>query len=231
MSLFEARIELIREDGVKVPALRMTPEFEAAAKLNGAGVVVVGGERGLGDEEYARILTPLCDHGYFVVALDLVRGGAVTSDEEAEKLAAALDHSIAIDDLVAGILTCKQVAAGKIGVIGIGAAAAVALEGATQLPHIDCVVHVDGPPPAKSARLARLRASLLIHRASEGRLLSKADCDDIAARAERSRAPIVTYDYPTRDGFFAHPRNDDEAFHSRVAWDRTRDFLSTALVG
>lgn len=230
MSLFEKRIELIREDGVTVPALRMTPEFEAAEKLKGAGVVVVGGERGLGDDEYARFLTPLCDHGYFVIALDLVRGAAGRSDEEAAQLAAALDHSIAIDDMVAGILTCKELASGKIGVIGIGVAAAIAIEAATQVPHIDGVVHVDGPPPARSARLARLRAPVQMHRASEGSLLSKADCDDLVARAERSRTPIALWDYPARDGFFTRPRNDDEAFQSRVAWDRTRDFLSFALV-
>lgn len=230
MSLFEARIELVREDGVKVPALRMTPEFEVAEKLHGAGVVVVGGERGLGDEEYARLLTPLCDHGYFVIAFDLVRGGAAVSDEEAQKLAAALDRSIAIDDLVAGILTCKQVASGRIGVLGLGVAAAIAIEAATQLPQIDAVVHIDGPPPARSARLARLRAPLQFHRASEGTLLSKADLDDVVARSERSRTQIASYDYPAGDGFYARPRDDDEAFHSRVAWDRTRDFLSYALV-
>ena len=83
-------------------------------------------------------------------------------------------------------------------------------------------------PAASESRRSEPREAL--YRAQHGSLLSRADFDDIYARCKRGKAQLLCDDYPAGDGFFAHPRDDDEAFQSRMAWDRTRDFLSFALL-
>ena len=230
MSVFEETIQVIREDGVALPGMMLTPDFEPAEKCRGAGVVVVGGERGLGDAERTRLAGPLAEYGYFVVALDLVRGRPAASDADAAARAAGLDRSIAIDDIVAGILTLQQIASGKIGVIGVGIAGAIAIEAATMVPRIDGVVHVDGPPPSRAVRVTRLRAPVQIHRASRGNLFSAEDFADLQERSTRAKVRYLFEEYDADDGFFTRPRDDNEALQGRIAWDRMRDFLSYALI-
>lgn len=209
MSAYEEPAEIVREDGSTIPGTWINPDGEAAQRCNGAGVVVLGGER------FAKQLGEL---GYFVVAFDLVPG------------ADGFDQPTAIDDLVAGILACKKLTAhGKVGVLGIGIAGALAIEAATMLPHIDAVILVDGPPPSPTAKLARLRAAINVHRAETGTLFTAADFADMERRAQRSKARLLCNAYPARDGFFATPRDADEATQARIAWDKTRDFLSYAL--
>jgi len=228
MDLFEEQLELEREDGVTLPGLRVTPDFEAATSCKGAGVLVVGGEWGLSAEDHARFVTPLAEFGYFVVALDLVRGRRTEAGDEAQQRAAGLDHAIAIDDIQAGILCLKELARGKIGVIGLDVAGAIAIEAATMLPHIDAVVHAGGPPPRPQARLSRLRAAILIHRTVDGPL-NEAAYLDVYARMRRSKADLLGYEYAARPDFFIRPRDEAEREEAVIAWDRTRDFLTTTL--
>ncbi len=211
MSVYEETATIVREDGSTIPGIWINPDGEAAQTRKGAGVVVVGADR----ERFAKLLGDL---GYFVVAFDLVPG------------ADGFDHATAIDDLVAGILACKKLTAhGKIGVLGVGIAGAIAIEAATMLPHIDAVVLVDGPPPSRTAKLARLRAAINVHRAEAGTLFSAADVADLEKRMAPSKAQLLCTAYPAGDGFFTTPRDEDEATQARLAWDKTRDFLSFAL--
>lgn len=230
MSAYEEQTEIVREDGVTLPGIWIDPDGEAAHARKGAGVVVVGGERGLRQADRDRFVTPLGDLGYFVIAFDLVRGSPALTDDDAAARARGLDHGIAIDDLAAGILACKQLTSfGRIAVIGIGIAGAIAIEAATMLPHIDAVVHVDGPPPSRTAKLSRLRAAINVHRAESGTRFTAADFEDLERRAKASKAQLLCNTYPTHDGFFTDPRDEEAASQARIAWDRTRDFLGYAL--
>jgi hypothetical protein len=211
MSAYEEPADIIREDGVNLPGVWINPDGEAAQRCKSAGVIVVGGEHGLRATDRERFVTPLGELGYFVVAFGVVGG-------------------VDIDDLVAGILACKQLTAhGRLGVIGIGSAGAIAIEAATMVPHIDAVVAVDAPPPSPSARLSRLRAAINVHRAEAGTLFTAANFEDLERRARRSKAQLLCNSYPARDGFFTTPRDPEEEMHARIAWDKTRDFLSYAL--
>lgn len=227
MDLFEEQLELEREDGATLPGLRVTPDFEPAERCNGAGVLVVGGEWGLSAEDHARFVRPLAERGYFVVSLDLVRGRHAAIDDDALR-AAGIDHAAAIDDIEAGLLCLKELARGKLGVIGLDVAGAIAIEAASVLPHIDAVVHAGGPPPRAEARLARVRASILIHRTVAGPL-DEAAYMAIYARLKRSKAPLLGYEYACGPDFFIRPRDEAEREEAVIAWDRTRDFLTTTL--
>ena len=230
MNGLEEEVQLEREDGVKLPGLRVTPDMDAAASCNGAGIVVLAGERGLEPTVHDKLVAPLSDLGYFVIATDIVRGRLAESDDAARARAAGLDHAIAIDDLEAAILKLKQVASGKIAVVGTGLAGAIAIEAATMLPQIDAVVAIDAPPPASSARLARVRAPIAVVRPEDSTLFPAKASRDLYDRTRRAKANVLPIESATaQDGFFLHPRDDSEASEARIAWDQVRDFLAGAL--
>jgi hypothetical protein len=201
VSVLEREVEIAREDGVLIPALELVPDLDEA--IVGTGVLVVATER----EVVLRFARQLCEAGYFVVGL--------APD--------CADHAHAIEDLEAGLLRLRGPARKKLGVLAFGIAGAIAIEAATKLPQIDCVVHGGGPPPGDHAKLARLRAAIIVHRAATSALFSKDDFDNLAARAAPARVFTQDCAYPCADGFFAHPRDDHEALQSRIAFDRTRD--------
>jgi dienelactone hydrolase len=228
VELFEERLELVREDGVTLPGTRLTPSFESAEGMNGAGVVVVAGEWGLEPADYERFAKPLARLGFFVVATDLVRGMRAESAAAAQQRAAGLDHAIAIDDIEAALLCVKELARGRLGVIGLDVAAQVAIEAATVLPHIDAVVHIGGPPPRETARLQRLRAAILVHKAAHGEM-NDAAYMAMYERMRRSKADLLGHDYDASESFFVRPQGEDEEMQARIAFDRTRDFLVATL--
>ncbi len=227
--MYDFQVQLTREDGAQLPGLQLTPEPDVAAKANGAGVVIVAGEWGLDPDLIERFGKPLAALGFFVTAIDLVGGHRAATAEQARIHAEGIDHASAIQDLQAAILDVKMLASGKIGVLGLDLGATVALEAASTLPQLDAVVHAGGTAPGKHASLARLRASVLILRAEQSTLFTKADYDRVVARAERSKATIMRAVYPAADGFFTRAKTDEERSQAAIAWDRTRDFLVASL--
>ena len=228
VELLEQRVEIVREDGVAIPGWHIVPGFETAQRMHGAGVVVVAGEWGLTPADYERFAKPLAQIGFFVVATDLVRGTPAESAEAAAQRARALDHEIAIGDIEAALLNVKELARGKLGVIGLDAAAQIAIEGACVLPHIDAVVHVGGPVPRADAKLARMRAAILCHKTANGEM-NDAAYMAMYERMKRSKATLLGFDYDASESFFIRPQGEDEEFQARVALDRTRDFLVQTL--
>ena len=220
--LFEETLAIEREDGATIPALRITPAFETAERMRGAGVVIVAGEFGLADE-HERFARPLARMGFFTVSIDLVRG--MRGDAAAAHARAqALDHAVAIGDVEAALLCVKELARGKLGVIAFDVAAQITLEAAAVLPHIDALVVAGGPPPG-DVPLQRVRASILVHETPGSELRRMA----LVERMQRSRAVLLGFDYDASESFFVRPQGEDEEFDAGVAWDRTRDFLVQTL--
>ena len=96
MSLYEERKRLEQEDGEPLHTLRLMPDGEVATRCHGAGVLVVAGEWGVTKSVEDTLVRPLAEMGYFVVAIDLVRGEKPASDEEAAARRAAVDPEVAI---------------------------------------------------------------------------------------------------------------------------------------
>jgi hypothetical protein len=211
---FEAAIELEREDGLRVPAIRLVPDWDDAARGHGAGLVVLAGGP-LTADHVDRLARPLSRDGYFVVAVGL--GG---------------DRDGGIEDLQAALTAVRALASGRIGVLAIDGAGGVALEAATVLPQLDAVVHASGPLPRGNPRVRRLRASLLIHHATGSLDVTDADLADLVHRVAPARIGVVVRRHPVAAGIFDRADGaltDDERHHVTVAWAQTRDFLASAL--
>lgn len=207
-TLFEEQVELVRDDDVRVPALRITPDDDDAPACNGAGVVVISDPKSATAERLEQVVRALARFGYVVVSLAVSDGG-----------------DAAIEDLQAAILSVKELARGKIGVVGVGEAATVALAAAAVLPQIDAVVHAGGRLPGAEARLGRARAAVLIHQAARGSALSADDLTALQTRLKRSKAPLTIRRHDdTDEGFFG-----GITVEAIVAWAQTRDFLTFVL--
>ncbi|MDQ3334341.1 MAG: dienelactone hydrolase family protein [Myxococcota bacterium] len=224
----EEQLELVREDGVRVPARRYMPEIDASQTRDGAGVVVLAGERGLTEDVLSRLVAPIVNLGFFALAFDVVGGRATDSDDDARERAAFVDHAGAIDELALALTKLREMAYGKLAVVGVDAGAAIAIEAATVLPRIDAVVHAGGPPPASTAKLVRMRAPLQIHRTDDGPLTAD-DASAIEAAVAAANNELQLFDYPARHGFLTRPRDAEEEHHAIVAWERIRDFLTGLL--
>jgi dienelactone hydrolase len=209
--LFEEPIELARDDGVVIPAVRLVPDWEPAEQAHGAGVVVVAGGA-LGEDQLARVARPLARRGYFVIAFGL--GG---------------DLARGVDEVHAALLALRPLAGGRLGVVALAGAGGVALEAATTLPRIDAVVHLSGPLPRLGARLARVRAAIELHRATAGAAISDDDVAAFQRAIEPARVGYVVRRHPVGDGFFDHPAGADQAHEAVVAWDQAVDFLAVQL--
>lgn len=231
MSIFEERKQLEQEDGEPLHTVRLTPDMEAADACAGAGVVVVAGEWGLTPDDEARFLRPLAELGLFVVGIDLVRGERAASADDAARRAAALDRELAMNDVAAAILYLKELATGRIGVVGLDAGGALAIEAATMLPQIDAVVAYPGPAPRKGTRLQRTRSSIVIHRSAASPALTEELCAELLERLRPSNQMLMTYAYDAGEGFGVRPADDAEREQAEIAFDRTRDFLSQQLIG
>lgn len=230
--LLVERSRLEQEDGEPLHTVRITPDFEPAMQCNGAGVVVVAGEWGLTAADEERFLRPLADFGYFVVGIDLVRGQKARTAEEAKARASSIDPEIAIHDIAAALLYLREMASGKLGVIGLDMGGAIAIEAATVLPQIDAVVHAGGPGPRKGTKLSRTRSSIVIHRGTRGgSSLTDEQCADMLERIRPAKAMLLAYKYETMpESFFVRPIDDEERGEAAIAWDRTRDFLQQQLI-
>jgi dienelactone hydrolase len=228
MEFYEQQINLVRGDGVTVPARRFIADGELAEKRNGAGIVVVAGERGLGNEVIERFVKPFVELGYHVLATDVVNGHTTESDSVAQERAKALDADGAVEEIAAALLSLREVASGKLGLIGLDAAASVAVRAATRLPQIDAVVHAGGAFPLE-AQLTRMRAHVQLHRPREGGAIDNATCDAAREGLRRAGAQFFTYEYDVADGFALRPRNAEETEQAGIVWTRARDFFNWAL--
>lgn len=217
MNLYEERKRLEQEDGEPLHTLRITPDSEVAVQCNSAGVLVVAGEGGLTKDLEDRIVKPLAELGYFVVAIDLVRDRA------------AIELEMAINDIAAALLYLKELAGGKLGVIGFDAAAGIVMEAATRLPQIDCVVAAGGAGPRKGTKLNRTRCSMLFHRGTKSSPLTDEISRELLERIQPAMQTLMVQDYDASEGFFSHPGQDEQDYATE-AFDQTSSFLAQNLI-
>jgi dienelactone hydrolase len=215
---FEERKRLEQEDGEPLHVVRLSPDLDVAVRCKGAGVLVVAGEHGLTRDVEARVMKPLAELGFFVAGIDLVRDRR------------GLDHALAYGDISTALLYLKEMASGKLGVIGFDSAGGIVMEAACVLPQIDAVVHASGAGPRKGTKLARTRASMVIHRGAKTSPLTVEQCADMLDRIRPSRQTLLTYNYDATDGFVLRPADADEEDLATIALDRTRDFLTERLL-
>ena len=203
----------------------------AEARGKWPGVLVVHENRGLNPyiEDVTRRLGVA---GFLALAPDELTplGGYPGNDDKGRELQATLDPRKMIEDFVAAAAALKShpECTGKVGVIGFCYGGGVANALAVRLPDLAAAVPFYGMQPAVGD-VAKIKAPLLLHYAEVDERIN-AGWPAYEASLKAHRVTYAAHIYPgTNHGFHndTTPRYDKAA--ATLAWDRTIEFLNTAL--
>ena len=214
---------------------RMRGYFAQPAEAKGKlpAVLVIHENRGLNPyiEDVTRRLALANFVAFAPDALTPV-GGYPGDEDKARALFAAQDAKKREEDLyqAAQVLKARPETTGKIGAVGFCFGGGICNQLATRMPDLAASVPYYGRQ-VPASEVAKIKAPLLIHYASEDENINKGwPAYEEALKANNVR--YTTHFYPnTQHGFHndTTPRYDDAA--AKLSWQRTLDFFNQHLRG
>ena len=214
---------------------RMRGYFAQPAEAKGKlpAVLVIHENRGL--NPYIEDVTRRLALANFVVfapdALTSV-GGYPGDEDKARALFAAQDAKKREEDLyqAAQVLKARPETTGKIGAVGFCFGGGICNQLATRMPDLAASVPYYGRQ-VPASEVAKIKAPLLIHYASEDENINKGwPAYEEALKANNVR--YTTHIYPNTQHAFHNdttPRYDEAA--AKLSWQRTLDFFNQHLRG
>ena len=214
---------------------RMRGYFAQPAEAKGKlpAVLVIHENRGLNPyiEDVTRRLALANFVAFAPDALTSI-GGYPGDEDKARALFAAQDAKKREEDLyqAAQVLKARPETTGKIGAVGFCFGGGICNQLATRMPDLAASVPYYGRQ-VPASEVAKIKAPLLIHYASEDENINKGwPAYEEALKANNVR--YTTHIYPnTQHGFHndTTPRYDDAA--AKLSWQRTLDFFNQHLRG
>jgi carboxymethylenebutenolidase len=214
---------------------RMRGYFVQPAEAKGKlpAVLVIHENRGLNPyiEDVTRRLALANFVAFAPDALTPV-GGYPGDEDKARALFAAQDAKKREEDLyqAAQVLKARPETTGKIGAVGFCFGGGICNQLATRMPDLAASVPYYGRQ-VPASEVAKIKAPLLIHYASEDENINKGwPAYEEALKANNVR--YTTHIYPnTQHGFHndTTPRYDEAA--AKLSWQRTLDFFNQHLRG
>ncbi len=214
---------------------RMRGYFAQPAEAKGKlpAVLVIHENRGLNPyiEDVTRRLALANFVAFAPDALTSI-GGYPGDEDKARALFAAQDAKKREEDLyqAAQVLKARPETTGKIGAVGFCFGGGICNQLATRMPDLAASVPYYGRQ-VPASEVAKIKAPLLIHYASEDENINKGwPAYEEALKANNVR--YTTHIYPnTQHGFHndTTPRYDEAA--AKLSWQRTLDFFNQHLRG
>ena len=214
---------------------RMRGYFAQPAEAKGKlpAVLVIHENRGLNPyiEDVTRRLA-LANFVAFAPDALMPVGGYPGDEDKARALFAAQDAKKREEDLyqAAQVLKARPETTGKIGAVGFCFGGGICNQLATRMPDLAASVPYYGRQ-VPASEVAKIKAPLLIHYASEDENINKGwPAYEEALKA--NNVHYTTHFYPnTQHGFHndTTPRYDDAA--AKLSWQRTLDFFNQHLRG
>lgn len=209
----------------------MAQPAKAAGKL--PAVLVIHENRGL-NPYIEDVVRRLALANFVALAPDALTpvGGYPGDEDQARALFAAQDAKKREEDLYQGaqFLKARAETTGKIGAVGFCFGGGICNLLATRMPDLGASVPYYGRQ-VPASEVAKIKAPLLIHYASEDENINKGwPAYEAALKANNVR--YTTHIYPnTQHGFHndTTPRYDDAA--AKLSWQRTLDFFNQHLRG
>ncbi len=200
---------------------------------SGPGVIVLHAWWGL-TGPFQHACNRLAEAGFVALAPDLYHGKTTASIEDAEALAGDLNqHEERVRDDIAGAVQvlCQHAAAGrgKLAAIGFSLGGAYALDMSVNLSEeIAAVVIFYATYPGLDYSSAK--AAYLCHFAQDDPFEPAESVAQMEQELQAANRPVSFYTYPgTRHWFFEENRPEYDAGATRLAWERTIEFLHQQL--
>jgi len=172
----------------------------------------------------------LSAEGYITLAIDLYRGRAAGSSEEAHELMRGVPEDRAARDLssaFAYLRGMKSVIPGKIGSVGWCMGGGYSLEAAVTIPELSATVICYGRLVTDSAAIAGIRASMLGIFGARDRGIPEASVRDFEKSGREMGKDINVTIYPRAGHAFMNPGNTDgyRKEDAEDAWGRIVAFF------
>lgn len=197
----------------------------------GPAVVLIHEWWGLNDQIKA-VAAEFAKLGFVAVAIDLFDSEPVTDPDAAVALIQNLDHDVATAKLVAAIewLAGYERSTGKVATIGWCFGGGWSLEASLATP-VDATVIYYGNVEKSAADLEALYGPVLGHFATEDKFVTRDMVERFeTAMANAGKSQFLTVYWYDADHAFANPSGARyDASDAKLAWDRTVEFLRTAL--
>lgn len=221
-----------RPDGTTVSGYLAEP-----ARPDGAPAIVVIQEWWGLNEQIRGVADRLATAGYIALVPDLYRGKATVEAEEAHHLMTGLNFGDAASQDIRGAAQHLKNRSSKVGVTGFCMGGALTLLSVSVAPEIDAGVVWYGCPPLEYIEVAKIKAPLQGHWATQDEFFPIATIDRLQ---EKLSAGSVNYDFhrylahhafanETAVGPCRIPATQYDPVWSQQAWDRTFRFFGRWL--
>jgi carboxymethylenebutenolidase len=195
------------------------------------GLVVIQEWHGITDQMKSK-----CDRfaqaGYLSLAPDLYHGTIAKNDDEAGRLMGQLDWGKAVAEIGDAVAHLRSHARcnGKVGVLGFCMGGALAFASARSVEGLACAVPFYGLPQMPPDELARIKAPIQAHFAKVDDWAKASVAEQIASKVNAAGGHMDLFVYDAGHAFMrdGDPKRFDAAA-SKLAWERTLDFLSKHL--
>ena len=174
--------------------------------------------------------------GFVALAPDLYHGERTKSPDEAGKLMMALDIDRAARDIRSAadhLLALDGVKGERVGVMGFCMGGQLALHAGQEHPdRFAAVVDFYGIHPSVPLAPERVKVPVLAHFGRRDHSVPPAVADELVRRLREGGADVEAYSYDADHAFFNDQRPEvHDAGASKLAWERTLDFLRRHLPG
>ena len=210
--------------GRSVSAALAMPDRKPAA-----AVMLVHEWWGLNDQ-IKSVASEIAKQGYLGLAVDLYRGKAASTPEDADKLMKAVVPAEASETMSSWVdwLFKNPNCNGKVASIGWCFGGGMALQAALDRP-LDAAVVYYGNVARSADELKALKGPVLGQFANEDQWINPKMVDGFEAAMKQAGKKLEDYRYDTNHAF-ANPTGDHyDAEDARLAWDRTVAFLKATL--
>ena len=178
--------------------------------------------------------TKLADQGYVTLAVDLYRGKAATTPDEAHELSRGLPHDRADRDLMAAaeyLRSLKNVAPTRVGSIGWCMGGGYSLDLAIADPRLAATVINYGHLATLPDSLKNIHAAILGIFGGQDRGIPVSDVKTFEQQMKQLGKPIEVVIFPDAGHAFENPNNKTgyRADDAAQAWTKTVAFLRRTL--
>ncbi|HEX9831363.1 MAG TPA: dienelactone hydrolase family protein [Thermodesulfobacteriota bacterium] len=210
-----------RPDGKECSGYYVEPDAGKGAP----GVVVIQEWWGINDQ-IKGVANRLAEAGYHVLVPDLYRGKVTLEVAEAEHMMTNLDFGDAATQDVRGAVQYLKGSSPKVAVIGFCMGGALSILAAVHVKEAAAVVCWYGVPPEEAADTRTIKVPLQGHFAMEDDFFPPAQVDALEARLKEGNVKYEFYRYQAKHAFGNETIENHDPEATKLAWQRTLDFLA-----
>lgn len=195
-----------------------------AMEENAPGVIIIQEWWGL-NKQIKGVADRLAAAGYRALVPDLFKGKVTLEAAEAAHMMNDLDFSDALTQDIRGAVQYLKQSSPKVAVIGFCMGGVLSVLAAVHIPETDAVSSWYGVPPEEAGDTRTIKVPLQGHFGLQDEFFPPAKVDALEARLKEGGVDYEFHKYNARHAFGNETGASYDPEATRLAWQRTLDFL------